>query len=398
MMKLKTILCAFAALLCIAAPVLQVSAAEVPCDAVYCFSAEDFAAEELAGICITGLPEENTGTVMLGQRVLRAGDILTAEQVAQMTFHPLRTEKDLQAQLTYLPVYADGVESMEVMSLAVIGKTDRAPVAEDSAMETYKNLPNEALLKVKDPEGQKLTFTVTRQPKRGDVVIRDDGSFHYTPKKNKVGIDSFTYTATDPAGNVSREATVTVTITKPADAAQYTDTAGESCRFAAEWMKNTGIFISESVGGNRCFRPEQDVSRSEFLTMLVSVLDLELDAEVSYTGFEEESPAWLKPYLAAAMRSGLVSGLTETGFELSSAISGAEVAVMLQNALDLSDAAGVIGVEEEPVSRAVRILGNHGVALDAEKTLSRADAAQVMYQVSLLIPDAPGTIALRMAQ
>ena len=265
-------------------------------------------------------------------------------------------------------------------------------------METYRNLPNEAVLKVKDPEGQKLTFTVTRQPKRGDVVIRDDGSFHYTPKKNKVGIDSFTYTATDPAGNVSREATVTVTITKPADAAQYTDTAGESCRFAAEWMKNTGIFVSESVGGNRCFRPEQDVSRSEFLTMLVSVLDLELDAEVSYTGFEEESPAWLKPYLAAAMRSGLVSGLTETGFELSSAISGAEVAVMLQNALDLSDAAGVIGVEEEPVSRAVRILGDHGVALDAEKTLSRADAAQVMYQVSLLIPDAPGTIALRMAQ
>ena len=397
-MKLKTTLCAFAALLCIGAPVLQVSAAETPCDAVYCFGTADFASEELAGICITGLPEENTGTVMLGRRVLQPGDILTAEQVAQMTFHPLRTERDLQAQLTYLPIYADRVESVETMSLAVIGKTDRAPVAEDSAMETYKNLPNEAVLKVKDPEGQKLTFTVTRQPKRGDVVIRDDGSFHYTPKKNKVGIDSFTYTATDPAGNVSREATVTVTITKPADAAQYSDTVGESCRFAAEWMKNTGIFISESVGGNRCFRPEQDVSRSEFLTMLVSVLDLELDAEVSYTGFEEESPAWLKPYLAAAMRSGLVAGLPAETFELSSAIGGAEAAMMLQNALDLSDTAEVMGLEEDTALRALRILGDYGIALDAEKTLNRADAAQIMYQVSLLIPDAPGAIALRMAQ
>lgn len=402
MMKLKTILCAFAALLCVGMPVLQVSAAETPCDTIYCFSAADFASEELDGICITGLPEENAGTVMLGQRVLRPGDVLTAEQVAQMTFHPLRTERDLQVQMTYLPIYRDKVESVETMSLTVIGKTDRAPVAEDSAMETYKNLPNEALLKVKDPEGQKLTFTVIRQPKRGDVVIRDDGSFHYTPKKNKVGIDSFTYTATDPAGNVSREATVTVTITKPADAAQYTDTAGESCRFAAEWMKNTGIFISESVSGNRCFRPEQDVSRGEFLTMLVSVLELELDMEASYTGFEGETPDWLKPYLAAAMRSGLVAGVPEAAtFELSSPISGAEAAVMLQNALDLSaEAAPATEADAAPnwAADAVQTLSAHGIVLDAGKTLTRGDAAQVIYQVSVLIPNAPGTVALRMAQ
>ena len=402
-MKLKSFLCTFAAMLCMGTPVLQVSAAEVASDAVYCFSAADFSAEEnLAGICITGIPEENAGTVMLGQRALRPGDILTAEQLAQVTFHPRRTETGLQAQMTYLPIFKDRVESVETMSIAVIGKTDRAPVAEDSAMETYKNLPNEALLKVKDPEGQKLTFTVTRQPKRGDVVIRDDGSFHYTPKKNKVGIDSFTYTATDPAGNVSREATVTVTITKPADAAQYTDTAGESCRFAAEWMKNTGIFVSESVGGNRCFRPEQDVSRGEFLTMLVSVLGLELDTEVSYTGFEGETPDWLKPYLAAAMRSGLVTGVPDAEtFDLNGAISGAEAAVMLQNALDLPDTAEA-AAEAEPelqwAADAVGILGEHGIALDAQQNLKRGDAAQVIYQTSLLIPNAPGAIALRMAQ
>ena len=401
-MKVKTLCCALAAALCLGAP-LQVSGAEVDCDAAYCFSAADFSTEEnLAGICITGLPEAETGTVMLGQRVLQPGDILTAEQAARMTFHPVKTETDLQAQMTYLPIFKDRVESVETMSIAVIGKTDRAPVAEDSAMETYKNLPNEALLKVKDPEGQKLTFTVTRQPKRGDVVIRDDGSFHYTPKKNKVGIDSFTYTATDPAGNVSREATVTITITKPADAAQYTDTAGESCRFAAEWMKNTGIFVSESVGGNRCFRPEQDVSRGEFLTMLVSVLELELDTEVSYTGFEGESPAWLKPYLAAAMRSGLVAGVPEAEvFDMTQSISGAEAAVMLHNALDLPGAGEAVAADAQTpqwAADALQILGEHGFALDAAQNLTRGDAAQVIYQVSLIAPDAPGAIALRMAQ
>lgn len=402
-MKRKTILLCLAVMLA-ASLAMQAAAVQVDCDATYCFSPADFSAEEeLAGICITGLPDASAGTVMLGQRVLRAGDILTAEQVSRMTFHPLRTELDLQAMMTYLPVYRDRVESVAAMSIAVIGKTDQAPVAEDSAMETYKNLPNEALLKVKDPEGQPMTFTVTRQPRRGAVVIRDDGSFHYTPNKNKVGVDSFTYTATDPAGNVSREATVTITITKPGDEARYTDTAGESCRFAAEWMKNTGIFVSENIGGNRCFQPDKDVSRSEFLTMLVSVLDIEQNTEVSYTGFEGEAPQWLKPYLAAAMRSGLLAGLPDAEvFAADEPITGAEAAVLLQNALDLRADTATVSTGEDMAPQwavdALRVLGEHGIALDAERNLTRGDAAQVIYQVAQLAPDAPGTAVLRITQ
>lgn len=405
-MKIKGIFCMILAALCVLAPALSVSAAEVDSDAVYCFTAADFAADEqLTGICITGVPQSSAGTVMLGQRILRSGDILTAEQVSQMTFHPLKTEENLEAQMSYLPIYQDRVEAMATMSIAVIGKTDQAPVAEDSAMETYKNLPNEALLKVKDPEGKPLTFTVTRQPKRGDVVIRDDGSFHYTPKKNKVGVDSFTYTATDPAGNVSREATVTITVTKPADSAQYTDTAGESCRFAAEWMKNTGIFVSEAISGNRCFQPDKDVSRGEFLSMLVSVLELEPAAEASSTAIHENAPQWMKPYLTAAMRSGLLTGLPDLQtMDMEAGITGAEAAVMLQNALDLSgsaDAAVAVTTGEEMLpqwaAEAMGILENHGISLDAEKTLKRADAAEVIYRVSVLAPEAPGTIAIRMA-
>lgn len=403
-MKFKRLFCALGAVLLMSALPLGANAAQVECDTVYCFAASDFSAEEnLIGICITGLPDASSGTVMLGQRVLQPGDILTVQQVSQMQFHPLRREEDVQATMTYLPIYADRVEAAAAMSIAVIGKMDQAPMAEDSAMETYQNLPNEALLKVKDPEGKALTYTVTRQPKRGDVVIREDGSFHYTPKKNKVGIDSFTYTATDPAGNVSREATVTVNILKPSDGTQYTDTAGESCRFAAEWMKNTGLFISEAIGGNRCFRPDQTVSRGEFLTMLVSVLEMEPDTEVSVEG---EAPVWLKPYLAAAMRSGFVTGVPDgEQFDTSATITGAEAAVMVQNALDLSrlsEAEDAISTDEETVpewaAESLDILKDYGIALAAEKNLTRADVAQVIYQVSLLAPEAPGTAVLRRVQ
>ena len=381
------------ALLICCAAVSVAAAAEVESDSVYCFSGADFSEDDtLTGICLTGLPDGNVGTMMLGSRILRSGDILTAEQLQQMTFHPLSTEENREAVVTYLPIFSDRVEAVTAMTVAVMGKRDAAPVAEDSAMETYRNLPNEAMLKVTDPEGKPMTYTVTRAPKRGEVVIREDGSFIYTPKTNKTGVDSFAYTATDPAGNVSREATVTITVLKPSDARQYSDTVGKNCRFAAEWMKNTGIFVGESFNGNGCFRPDKQVSRGDFLTMLVGALEIPLDQDVQSTFLSDDCADWLKPYLAAAMRSGLIAGWPQGDvFGAEEAITGAEAALMLQNALDLT--AETAATEEFVpawAADALNALQQHGISLDPEGTLTRADAALIIYQVAQLKAEAPG--------
>ncbi len=387
-------------------------AAEVDCDDVYCFSSGDFSQEEsLAGICITGLPQADTGTVMLGHRVLQPGDILTADQIAQMTFNPLRTEQDQDAVVTYLPIYENRVEKAACMTIAVRGKLDNAPVAQDMAVETYKNLPITEKLKASDPEGDGITFTVIRQPKRGSVTLNEDGTFVYTPKKNKVGVDSFTYTATDDAGKVSREATVTVQILKPTDSKQYSDTIGKDCRFAAEWMRNTGLFVGEKIGGKEYFHPDKAVSRGEFLAMVVQALDIPLQ-DAANLNLPEDTPQWLRPYLAAALRSGLTAGWpdTETGsFMADSPITGAEAAVMLQNALDLSisqqtleseQASAETEEETVPAWAAVSLtaMSEHGIVLNAADTLNRGQVAQMLYQVSQLALDAPGMAVFRAQQ
>jgi len=395
----KRVLSLMVAAICLLTCVLQASAAEVDCDAIYCFTSEDFdtEADPLAGICITDLPDASVGTMLLGVRVLRCGDILTADQLAQVTFSPVRTQTDTQATLTYLPIFESRVAPAATMTISVRGKEDKAPTAQDMAVETYKNLPNEGKLKVKDPEGQELTFTVIRQPRRGTVEVRSDGSFVYTPKKNKVGVDSFTFTAADPSGNVSREATVTVTILKPSEATQYTDTAGKSCRFAAEWMKNTGIFVGETINGNGCFQPEKEVSRGDFLTMLVGALEIPVESDSSCAGFSEDAPRWLQPYLAAALRSGLTTGLPKGGnFRSGEPITGAEAAVMIQNALDLG-VQTVTADEAIPIwaQQAVSVLADHGINLEASAVLTRGQAAEVLYRVAQLKADAPGSRVIR---
>lgn len=393
----KPIIRTCAAIVLLLSLCISVTALEVDCDSTYCFSTEDFSNQEpLVGICITGLPDADTGTVMLGVRVLRPGDILTADQVAQMTFAPLRTEQDQQAVVTYLPIYENRVAPAATTVISVRGKTDQAPIAEDSAVETYKNLPNEAPLKVTDPESQALTYSVMRKPKRGTVEIREDGTFLYTPKKNKVGVDSFTYTATDPAGNVSREATVTITILKPSDATQYSDTVGSACRFEAEWMRNTGLFVGEQIGGAQCFREELPVSKGDFLAMMVKTLGIPVDNEATYTGYTDNVPSWLQPYLAAAMRSGLTAGLpvSETGaLGIGDAITGAEAAVMLQNAMDLSISADAKPVDKEVpdwAMSAVATMNDNGIPVNGTAQLTRGEVAVILYRASRLASQAPG--------
>ena len=359
------------ALLCVMGLCAPASAAEVESGSSYCFGIGDFSGDrEISGICLTELPERYAA-VKLGDRTLRPGDVLTARQISQMTLWPKGTEEDRLLEVGYLPIYPEGTAEPAVLTLSIRGREDKPPIAEDSTLETYKNLPNTGKLKASDPESQSLTYTVIRQPRRGVVTIAEDGSFTYTPKKNKVGIDSFVYTATDPAGKTSREATVTVTILKPTDASQYTDTLGQDCRFAAEWMRQTGIFVGETLDKTACFGPEKLVTKGEFVTMLVKALDLPVEREVTQTGYENEIPHWLQPYLAAAVRSGLTEGLEQQVFEADSPISAMEMDTLLNNAL--SRQAGSFDAEELPVTRAQAACALY----DAAQTLKSGQMAEL---------------------
>ena len=176
-------------------------------------------------------------------------------------------------------------------------------------------------------------------------------------------------------------------------------------------MRNTGLFVGEKVGGEECFYPEKAVSRGEFLTMVVQALDIPVK-DASFSGLPEDTPNWLKPYLAAAMRSGLTAGWpeTETGsFHADQPITGAEAAVMLQNALDLSISQQTMETVVETSSQeetevpawaatSLTAMADNGITLSATEDLTRGEVAQVLYQVSQLAEDAPGMAVIRMQQ
>lgn len=88
-----------------------------------------------------------------------------------------------------------------------------APVCQDITVPTSpQNQPVEIPLQCTDPNtGDTLTYSVVSQPVNGDVTI-NGSTATYDPDPGFAGNDSFTYRATDQAGNQSNVATVNVNI------------------------------------------------------------------------------------------------------------------------------------------------------------------------------------------
>ncbi len=94
------------------------------------------------------------------------------------------------------------------------------------------------------PEGASLTLVAP--PAHGTLNIQNDGSFSYLPEPSYLGLDSFTYRATDPAMNYA-EATVALNVAGPPSAVISSPAAGGS--YLVGQVVPTTFSCSEGTGG-----------------------------------------------------------------------------------------------------------------------------------------------------
>ena len=356
-------------------------------------SAEVFSENEaFEGVYVASVPSQLDAEVSLGARTLRAGDVLDRSMLSQLLVLPAEN-RDASCELVYCPIEGGEVQPSRALELSILTGKNEAPVCRDVKFETYKNIANTGVLSASDPEGDTLTYQLVKEPKRGTVDIAPDGSFTYTPAQNKVGKDVFTYTATDSAGNVSNVANVTVKIVKPTDKAMYQDLAGDTLAYTAMWLKDRGVYTGKRIAGNLCFEPEGTLTRGEFLVMAMKLLGAEPESARLTSGFADESktPAWMRPYIVSAFKSGMVSGVTSPDgmvFRPSSNLTRAEAAVMQQNILDLPQSQEAAVFSEDcavPVwaQASVSALESAGISIPvttSAENLTRREAAELLYE------------------
>ncbi|RDH80111.1 hypothetical protein DVS77_03740 [Mycolicibacterium moriokaense] len=138
-----------------------------------------------------------------------------------ITAPPVPTLVSQTVDLTRPPVDLKAAELQAVQAVSASPTQQPGPLAwlRDQIAQTLFNQPptvtvdstqtsqdltgvTTGLLQATDPEGDPLTYTVTRQPDNGTVVVNADGTFTYTPDAGFAGPDTFTVRATDDTGSV----------------------------------------------------------------------------------------------------------------------------------------------------------------------------------------------------
>jgi len=287
--------------------------------------------------------------------------------------------------------------------VSTLSAQNLAPIAQNLSYTTYKDIAFTGELTATDPEGGAVSFRLIEKAARGAVTLAEDGSggFTYTPYSNKTGKDSFQYAAVDEAGNASQYATVTVRIEKNKAKMTYADMEGHSAHYGALRLVAENVFLGESLNGQHFFRPDQPVSRSEFVAMAMEVVGVRPISGVVRTGFydDEAIAVWAKPFIASALKAGVVQGSrNDSGqvvFQGAVPISYAEAGVILNRLLGITDTAQVpvtVVAEGETAPvwayqavanlQSVQVMDTSGNSLSA--TLTRGEAAQLLSKAMTL--------------
>ena len=366
------------------------------------FSSNDFLVigeKTLDSILITQLPAWEAGVLTLGGNSLTVGDAISRSALSGLQFQPLSSPSTPVTSFSFTPFFSDGTAGEDVtVDLHLLTAENSVPVAEHLSLSTYKNIAVGGRFSAVDPEGDLLTFRIIDKPARGAVTLDDEGSadFVYTPYENKTGKDSFTYVAVDSVGNVSAPATVKIRIEKPRTSVTYTDMDGQTAHKAALRLAEEEIFIGECLNGEYFFRPDEPVTRSEFVAMALKMAGQEALTTISRTGFADDAaiPTWAKGYVASGLKSGVVRGtIGENGlivFQGADTVTRGEASVLLDRVLQVTSVSAPTFYSDSDTApawayQAAVNLETAGVlqtdstgALALSQQLNRADAAELL--------------------
>ena len=180
------------------------------------FSKEDFTAAvgiEPSTVTFTSLPPVSDGTLYLSSSPVGLGQTVSASNLGLLRFDAAEGVSVSSFRFT-----TDRTYSLEcVIKLTDVANRAPATSPEDTSVptaliRTQRDVTCAGTLPGSDPDGDSLTFEITKYPEHGIMVLSDNstGAFRYTPYEGETGVDSVSYRVFDEYGNYSSEAEFTI--------------------------------------------------------------------------------------------------------------------------------------------------------------------------------------------
>ncbi len=352
-------------------------------------------------IKILTLPERTYGTLKLAGTAVKEGQTFTRASLTQLTFEPTLNMTST-ASFTLCNA-GDKSGSYGVCTMYVLESINLAPKASENSFETQKNISCKGFLKAYDPEEDEISYVVSSSVRNGTLQIQDAsaGCFIYTPKKDFIGRDTFSYYVVDKYGNKSKTVRGVIHVVEREAETTFYDMTNHWAHNSAIKLVASGLFDGEIIDGKLCFCPDKEVSRGDFLAMAMITAGLEEKVErVSVTSFSDDSeiPYNIKGYAETALNMGIINGYPDgvggVRFKSSESITRSEASVILARILGtpapsyartFSDSDSVPGWAQESFSSLCHsgILSGTGYGeILPESILTRAQTAEILSNVS----------------
>ena len=366
------------------------------------FSAQLFAQalnlSKIKYVTICSVPATTDGELLLGSSRVAAGQTVTADNLAYMTFRAAKDDTPLHSSFTFT---ANGSATPLVCNLYLLNRGNYTPTVSVASsislnVSTYKGMSAYGTLSAYDPDGDPLSFEIVSYPENGAVRLTDRGfgTYVYTPQSDYVGSDSFSYVARDKYGHYSAMATVNLNVSLSGTSVVYTDMKGRAEHNAALTLTEVGIMSGKQVGGQYYFYPDESVSRVEFLVMAMNAVGISdvPDCDATVFADDAEIPSSMKGYVATAHQLGYINGTEKDGklcFLPNEPLTRAQAAVILNRLIGLEEAAVTptfADTSEIPVwaSEAIYSLNSVGILsasdgyIEAGARMTRAQTAHIL--------------------
>jgi hypothetical protein len=338
---------------------------------------------------------------MLAGRRVSNGQTIKRKNLSSLVFIPASADTESASFKFKVDSMADSKEL--VFLLRFCDKINYEPTINDEylstiSIRTQRDIGIYGTLMASDKEGDELEYIILSYPK-GTLTLSEDGSgsYHYIPKKNFLGNDSFTFVVRDEWGNFSTPATVTVKVDERMCETVYTDMKNRAEYNAAVAMTAMGIMSGNVIGDNNYFNPDDTVTRAEFVSMAMKALGIKVDTTLDGTYFDDNAdiPSALVGYIATAQRTGIINGSFKDGallFRANDAITKYEAAMILAN-ITRGELSGQVPVfsdistvpsyarDDVYVMYSMGVFESENGMIDATSIVSRAECAEYIYRV-----------------
>lgn len=330
----------------------------------------------------------------------KGGTVTQTKGVADPAFE-YTPDKDYYGAdtFTYTVKAADGRESAPPAANVTI-YVGGAPTAYDQAVTVERNKSTVITLSATDPGGRVLSYGEVAKPKHGTLVPTPDGKpnqFTYTPAKDYMGADEFTFQASVLSGTVkSNIATVSITVAKYAITPMaYADMTTHWAATSAGSLAALGFVVGEEIQGKRYFRPDAPITRGDFILFLNAAMKITPSTD-PVSVFSDNVPSWLIGPSNAAYKAGIVQGTlvgTKRHLKHDAVLTRLEAVTLIDRAMDLTSKTATLPTYADMHlvpnwgMQAVKNLSDYGILTgDAHHRvrpfdgITRGEAAELLFK------------------